>query len=278
MTVAGTTAITEFWTKCKTFFAPQSHTHFDEIYPVGSIYMSVNSTDPSTLFGGTWERITGSFLLAATDNGSSGASQAAGNTGGAATVTLTAAQSGVPAHLHSIPAHGHAHTIKATTPKFTHSITQPVFKYTAPASHQHTLSTAGGAALNYRQASNSNCIYFARSNGPSLAAASFTAKYWWGCNGVTGGSGTSSETAGTTTVGLTGKTDAATGAGTANATTASRTTNVGVGDHAATACTMSGGVTDKAAFNSNNNTAANASSAHENMPPYLSVYVWKRTA
>ena len=57
-------------------------------YPVGSIYMSVNSTSPATLFGGTWERITGKFLLAATDNGSSGASQAAGNTGGSATVQL----------------------------------------------------------------------------------------------------------------------------------------------------------------------------------------------
>ena len=55
-------------------------------YPVGAIYMSTVSTSPATLFGfGTWERITGKFLLAATDNGSSGASQAAGNTGGSAT-------------------------------------------------------------------------------------------------------------------------------------------------------------------------------------------------
>ena len=70
----------------------------DEIYPVGSIYMSVNSTDPGTLFGGTWARITGKFLLAATDGGSSGASQAAGNTGGEATHTLTTDE---------MPSHGH---------------------------------------------------------------------------------------------------------------------------------------------------------------------------
>lgn len=32
-------------------------------YPVGSIYMSVNSTNSGELFGGTWEQIQGRFLL-----------------------------------------------------------------------------------------------------------------------------------------------------------------------------------------------------------------------
>lgn len=40
----------------------------DLIYPIGSIYMSTSSTNPSILFGGTWERIEGRFLLAADDS------------------------------------------------------------------------------------------------------------------------------------------------------------------------------------------------------------------
>ena len=52
---------------------------FNLIYPVGSIYMSVNSTDPGTLFGGTWEQIEDRFLLAA------GSTYAAGTTGGTKT-------------------------------------------------------------------------------------------------------------------------------------------------------------------------------------------------
>ena len=63
-------------------------------YPVGSIYMSVNNKNPSTLFGGTWEQIKDVFLLAA------GNTYAAGSTGGEATHTLTVEE--MPEHQHSL--------------------------------------------------------------------------------------------------------------------------------------------------------------------------------
>lgn len=52
-------------------------------HPVGSIYMSMNATEPSVLFGGTWERIKDRFILAAGDSYETGA------TGGEAEHKLT---------------------------------------------------------------------------------------------------------------------------------------------------------------------------------------------
>lgn len=66
--------------------------YVDLIYPVGSIYMSVNATNPKELFGGTWQQIQGRFLLGMSS------SYPAGSTGGEATHTLTANE--MPNHTH----------------------------------------------------------------------------------------------------------------------------------------------------------------------------------
>lgn len=38
---------------------------YDDVYPIGSIYMSTSSTSPASMFGGTWQQITERFLFAA---------------------------------------------------------------------------------------------------------------------------------------------------------------------------------------------------------------------
>ena len=63
-------------------------------YPVGAIYLSVSEVNPAALFGGTWERIGGRFLLGADST------YAAGSTGGEASHTLTADE--MPRHNHEI--------------------------------------------------------------------------------------------------------------------------------------------------------------------------------
>lgn len=125
---------------------------------------------------------------------------ALGSTGGSETVTLVEAE--LPAHTHEVPQHGHADTIGATTPEFSHSITQPAFNYSKP---------------NFNQTS--------ESGGHGYTAA-----------------------AGTSTV------------------AATRSTSVAVTAHAAANCTMSGGVTNNAGFNSE---ATGLGLGHDNMQPYI---------
>ena len=134
----------------------------DVAYPVGSIYISSSTMHPSITFGGVWEHFAeDKFLLSA------GSTYSNGTTGGSATVTLTSAQSGLPAHSHKYQDYNTTYTLKTTN----------------------------------------------RKPGTSTAVA-------YG-----------------------------------------------------TSLTAGGGATERT---SSNNTAANASQAHENMPPYLAVYMWER--
>lgn len=85
------------------------------LYPVGSIYMSVKNTNPSTYFGGTWVAWgTGRVPVGVNANDTNFAT--AEKTGGASTVTLTTAQ--MPSHTHAkgtlatASAGGHTHDLK----------------------------------------------------------------------------------------------------------------------------------------------------------------------
>ena len=66
-----------------------------KIYPIGSIYMSTNSTSPASFLGGTWEQIKDTFLLSAGDTYTNG------DTGGSANAVVVA--------------HGHSYKAVTTT-------------------------------------------------------------------------------------------------------------------------------------------------------------------
>lgn len=64
------------------------------IYPVGSIYLSWNSTNPSTYFGGTWTQLKGGFLYGFVE------SPGTGNGTGTSTNSHTLTINQIPSHNH----------------------------------------------------------------------------------------------------------------------------------------------------------------------------------
>ncbi len=80
--------------------APDGSSNLDianVVYPLGSIYMSVNNVNPTTLFGGNWEQIKDKFLLACGNSYSNGA------TGGEVSHTLS---------INEMPSHNHGTDIR----------------------------------------------------------------------------------------------------------------------------------------------------------------------
>ena len=73
-------------------------------YPVGSIYMSVNSTSPNSLFGGTWERFANGRCLVGVNESDTDFSSAQ-KTGGEKTHTLT---------INEMPSHSHTGSVDKT--------------------------------------------------------------------------------------------------------------------------------------------------------------------
>lgn len=68
--------------------------YLDKVYPVGSIYMSTNSTSPATLFGGEWKALNeGRVLIGANST------YPVNSTGGEFEHTLTEEET--PSHTHT---------------------------------------------------------------------------------------------------------------------------------------------------------------------------------
>ena len=208
------TSVTKVFTEIKPL-AELSDELISKVYPVGSIYMSVTNTNPGALFSGTtWQQIQGKFLLGA----SSG--HAAGSTGGAETVTLTAAH--LPAHTHTIPDH-------------THDV--PDHVHTVPA-HGHTATCAD--AGNHRHAIR------------RLAGAG----------------------AGDTRFAIQGSDDNVT----FNSNYAGTHKHVVTVSDAPAASTVSSGACTTGSGGAGSTGSVGSGSAVGIMPPYLTVYMWQRTA
>ena len=97
----------EYWHALSNFYTAGSLKSdlLNMVYPVGSIYMSAVNVSPASFLGGTWQAIEqGRMLMAA------GSSWQAGTTGGSTYHALTVAE--MPAHDHSATetaAGGHTH-------------------------------------------------------------------------------------------------------------------------------------------------------------------------
>lgn len=113
--------------------------NIDKVYPVGSIYTSVNDTDPSNLFGGTWVRFGQGRTLVGVNSADDDFGKAE-RTGGEKTHTLNANEA---------PRHSHYITVdeKALTGKVWNFASQG--KSNGPGNSTSGVFSAGGDANSY---------------------------------------------------------------------------------------------------------------------------------
>lgn len=273
------------------------------VYPVGSIYCSYGSTSPATLFGfGTWVKIEGRFLLGASSTYS------LTSQGGSATVTLTVNQ--IPAHSHTASAASagshthsattasagaHTHTVSGTAASngnHTHTIT-----VNSGGAHSHTASSASaGAHTHTRGTMNITGTAMGQYNGGVYTTLYTGAFYLSGSNdhigigntdndnglcsfdasrswsGATSSSGAHSHTITVNNGGAHSHTASAATTGAHTHTVSGTAASAGAHTH-----TMTVG---SAGAHTHTISVANAGGgqAHDNMPPYLAVNMWRRTA
>ena len=254
---------------------------FDLVYPVGSIYMSANSTSPTTLFGGTWERIQNRFLLSA------GSEYNAGATGGEKTHTLSSSE--MPSHTHTQNSHTHtqnSHTHiqnSHTHIQNSHTHIQNSHTHTQD-SHTHTQNSHTHTQNAHNHGTgDSEYDKFITYSGTNIAING-TGRRWTTGDGTVFYVYEPSGDGGLVEVTQTGNKTATNNSTTAtnNSTTATNQSTIAI-NQSTTATNNSTTATNQSTTATNNSTTATnqntgGGQAHNNMPPYLAVYVWKRTA
>ncbi|MDR1364091.1 MAG: DUF859 family phage minor structural protein [Oscillospiraceae bacterium] len=142
----------------------------DLTYPVGSIYLSVSSTSPATLFGGTWTQLYNRFLIGA------GSSYSVNSTGGSTSASLST--SNMPSHSHSFNA------TSSSTGSHTHGLARAPSGSGYKESYGYT-TTATREQTTYSDSSGSHSHSVSGTTGSSGSGSSFSvipsylAVYMW---------------------------------------------------------------------------------------------------
>ena len=220
----------------------------NKIYPVGSIYISINNTNPSSLFGGTWESFgQGRTLIGV--NTSDGDFNGVEKTGGSKTKTI--ATGNLPAHTHSIPA---LSGTAASSGAHTHTVSG-----TAASSGAHTHSVSGTAASSGAH-THEAYLYRNYNGGTTSSGANWTTSGLYRYVNVSTPITTSSNGAHTHTV-----------SGTAASSGAHTHTVSGT-------AASSGAHTHSVSTNASTTGGTGNGEALSTLDPYITVYMWKRTA
>lgn len=250
-----------------------------KVFPVGSFYTSYNvNTNPASLLGfGTWAAMQGRFLLSASS------AYPAASTGGAATHIITVAE--MPAHSHTgstASAGGHTHA--ATT--------------ASSGAHAHTISVASAGAHTHSGTAASNGAHThtrGTMNITGTVRAGTSDEGPFPGNVVTSGAFTTAPTGGNGADGATpgGAYDLTmdasrswTGATSSSGAHTHTIATASAGAHVHTAsCASAGAHTHTVTVATNGAhthtvTVGNTGggSAISLMPPYVAVYMWRRTA
>lgn len=185
------------------------------VYPVGSIYLSMNTANPSSLFGfGTWAQIAGGRMLVgvgAEDADYVGANKTGGSkflqehshAGPSHTHTVGAHDHGMNSHTHTGPSHTHGVSINTNnTGSHTHSYSSggQIFVYGGvndAASHNvlnRSLTTGGAGAHAHSVSGNTGAGGTGKTGGPSTTSTANSSDFETAAGGTgnTGAAGTGS--------------------------------------------------------------------------------------